>query len=64
MNRRTFLKVSGGAAALAGQQNILAATTRALPAIPSLADLASVRMPHTFMDLFNLPIAMNDWGYA
>lgn len=64
MNRRTFLKVSGGAAAMAGPANLLAAMPRTLPAIPSLADLASVRMPHTYMDLFNLPIAMNDWGYA
>lgn len=63
MNRRTFLKVSS-AAALAARANAMPATARALPVIPSLSDLASIRMPHTFMELFNLPIAMNDWGYA
>ncbi|HTW49347.1 MAG TPA: hypothetical protein VMD92_15445, partial [Acidobacteriaceae bacterium] len=46
------------------QAHALPAIPRKLPAIPSLDDLASVRMPHTFMELFNLPISMNDWGYA
>jgi hypothetical protein len=64
MNRRTFLKLSGATAAITAQGNALTPPARTLPAIPSLNDLASVRMPHTFMDLFNLPIAMNDWGYA
>ena len=64
MNRRTFLKLSGATAAVAAQSNTLASPARPLPAIPTLDDLASVRMSHTFMDLFNLPIAMNDWGYA
>jgi hypothetical protein len=41
-----------------------AAASRALPPIPLPADLASIRMTHGFMELFNLPIAMNDWGYA
>ncbi len=64
MNRRSFLKVSAGAAAVAVQANALPAMPRKLPALPSLTDLASIRMPHTFMELFNLPISMNDWGYA
>jgi hypothetical protein len=65
MNRRTFLKSSAGAAALAaGSPSLRALAPAARPSIPSLADLASVRMTHNFMDLFNLPIAMNDWGYA
>jgi hypothetical protein len=65
MNRRTFLKSSAGAAALAaGSPSLRALAPGPRPAIPSLDDLASVRMPHNFMDLFNLPIAMNDWGYA
>jgi len=64
MNRRSFLKVSAGAAAVAVQANALPAIPRKLPALPSLNDLASIRMPHTFMVLFNLPISMNDWGYA
>jgi hypothetical protein len=66
MNRRSFLKISAGAAAVAAQANALALPSipLKLPPIPSLSDLASIRMPHTFMELFNLPIAMNDWGYA
>jgi hypothetical protein len=68
MKRRAFLKLSAGAAAAtAGAGAFPAAGSaegRSFPGIPSLSDLASVRMPHTFMDLFNLPIAMNDWGYA
>lgn len=65
MNRRSFLKSSAGAAVLAaGSPPLRALAPSPRPAIPSLDDLASVRMTHTFMDLFNLPIAMNDWGYA
>ncbi len=63
MNRRSFLKVSA-ATTLSIPALSRAATGRPFPSIPSLADLASTRMPHTFMELFNLPIAMNDWGYA
>lgn len=64
MNRRNFLKVSAGAAALATRANALPTLARQLPTVPSLRGLASVRMPHNFMELFNLPIAQNDWGYA
>jgi hypothetical protein len=64
MNRRSFLKVSAGAAAVAVQAKGISAIPHPLPAVPSLADLASIRMPHTFMELFNQPISMNDWGYA
>lgn len=63
MNRRSFLKASA-ATTLSMPALSRAATGRPLPSIPSLANLASTRMPHTFMELFNLPIAMNDWGYA
>ncbi|MEO6964371.1 MAG: hypothetical protein ABI076_00570 [Acidobacteriaceae bacterium] len=35
-----------------------------LRSIPALADLASAPMSHIYTDLFNLPIAMNDWGYV
>ncbi|MGD0479929.1 MAG: twin-arginine translocation signal domain-containing protein [Terracidiphilus sp.] len=65
MNRRNFLKTSAVTAAVAaGNPGLGAIASRSLPAIPSLASLASNRMSHGFMDLFNLPIAMNDWGYA
>jgi hypothetical protein len=64
MDRRTFLKASAAATTLGFPAKALANSPRSLPSIPSLADLASTRMTHTFMELFNLPIAMNDWGYA
>jgi len=64
MNRRSFLKVSASTAIVSRSNALLAAAPRPLPAIPALSDLASIRMTHTFMELFNLPIAMNDWGYA
>ncbi|MGC2635626.1 MAG: hypothetical protein WA294_00505 [Acidobacteriaceae bacterium] len=65
MNRRNFLKSSAGAAALAaGTPSLRALVPATRPAIPGHDDLASVRMTHGFMELFNLPIAMNDWGYA
>jgi len=64
MNRRSFLKASAAAATLSLPRGSLGAPMQILPSIPSLADLASTRMPHTFMELFNLPIVMNDWGYA
>jgi len=63
MNRRLFLKASA-ATTLSISRPSLATSKKPFPVIPSLADLASTRMPHTFMELFNLPIAMNDWGYA
>lgn len=51
--------------ALAGASPRAGATaTGALPSLPSLADFASIPMTHGFMELFNLPIAMNDWGYV
>jgi hypothetical protein len=65
MNRRTFLKTSAATAAVAaGSPRLGAIASKSLPAIPTLASLASARMSHGFMELFNLPLAMNDWGYA
>jgi hypothetical protein len=65
VDRRNFLKTSGAAAAIVSNNpRVFAAVSRSLPSIPSPADLASIRMTHGFMELFNLPIAMNDWGYA
>ena len=33
-----------------------------LPGVPKLADLASDRLVHHFRDLFNPPVAQNEWG--
>lgn len=58
MNRRTFLKTSAGTAAVAASSPGLGAiASKSLPAVPSLASLASARMSHGFMELFNLPLA-------
>ncbi len=65
VGRRDFLKMGTAAAmALTNKMSLGAAAPSHLPPIPGLADLASVSMTHIYTDLFNLPIAMNDWGYA
>jgi hypothetical protein len=67
MRRRTFLKLSAATAAAALERNAFSAGTdgdRLLPGIPRLRDLASIPITHTYFDLFNLPVAMNDWGSA
>jgi hypothetical protein len=65
VGRRDFLKLGTAAAmALTSKMRLGAATSSHLPAIPTLDDLASVPMSYIYTDLFNLPIAMNDWGYA
>jgi len=64
MDRRTFIKASAAATTIALPSRGIASAIQSFPSVPSLASLASTRMSHTFMELFNLPIAMNDWGYA
>ncbi len=65
MNRRDFLISSSAALALGREGSpLLALSPKSLSSIPSLAELASIRTSYGFMELFNLPIAMNDWGYA
>lgn len=69
MDRRVFLKLSSASAIAASsiQSNALiqkAASTRSLSLIPSLTDLASSPIERTLFDLFNLPIAQNDFGSA
>ena len=64
MDRRTFIKASAAATTIASPSRAIESALHSFPSIPSLADLASIRMTHTFMELFNLPIAMNEWGYA
>lgn len=68
-HRRDFLKGSA-ASAVAGMWGFPrgeAATTdrsHALPAIPTLDDLASDRIRHSFRELYAQPAAMNEWGYV
>ena len=65
MNRRGFLKASSATLAAVGvARRIDAIAPKSLFPVPTLTELASIRMSHNFMELFNLPIAMNDWGYA
>jgi hypothetical protein len=71
MERRTFLKLSAASAAASLKKTALCASKEEavwasgrLPEVPGLRDLGSVPMTRSYFDLFNLPIAMNDWGSA
>ncbi len=70
LNRRTFLKLgvaSTAAAAAAINPPALVAVmcaNRMLASPPILADLASDRLTYRLCDLFNCPVAMNEFGYA
>jgi hypothetical protein len=65
MDRRDFLKLSAGSGIVAGTGHAsLVAARPYLPQIPALNDLSSVTIRHVLTDLFSLPPAMNDWGFA
>jgi hypothetical protein len=63
-DRRSFIKGAASVSLIATTplRTMLANSHR--PSIPQLSDLTSIPMSHTFLDLFNLPIAMNDLGYV
>jgi hypothetical protein len=68
LDRRTFLKLGAASTAVAainpsvGSTSALSSGTLSSP--PSLADMASDRLTYRLRDLFNCPVAMNDFGYA
>ena len=64
MNRRTFLQLSGVAGAMMSNDGFGASPQRPFPMIPTLDSLAATPIRRKYIDLFNLPIAMNDWGSA
>src|ERR1700686_4602246 len=68
LDRRTFLKLglTGTAAAAINPSMGLASVraTRTLSSPPTLVDMASDRLTYRLRDLFNCPVAMNEWGYA
>ncbi|MGA8866424.1 MAG: hypothetical protein WB510_05620 [Candidatus Sulfotelmatobacter sp.] len=68
VDRRTFLKFGAAGAALAAvNPSTLAAPPLAkgtLTCPPTLADMASDRLTYRLCDLFNCPVAMNEFGYA
>ena len=64
VNRRTFLKLGGSAAILVVQKSGLGSERAKLPTIPTLSGLASIQIKHVYSDLFNQPVAMNEWGYS
>jgi len=68
LDRRTFLKLgAAGTAAAAIHPPAHAASMLAkgtLTSPPSLADMASDRLTYRLRDLFNCPLAMNEFGYA
>lgn len=66
MGRRSFLKTAAAASVftLVKPPQFSLSATRTLESPPSLSDLASDRITHRFCDLYNLPTAQNEWGYA
>ena len=75
INRREFLKLAATSAAVSYEvvspiivgaavapSERLSSGTRLLPAIPTLADLASDKLVHHFRDYFNPPLAQNELG--
>ncbi len=75
IDRREFLKLGATGAALSpaiAAPMIISGSARPaaqpapggapLPAIPTPADLASDKLVHHFRDLFNPPLANNEWG--
>jgi hypothetical protein len=68
LDRRTFLKLGiASTAAAAFSPPVPPASVRAkkmLTCPPSLAAMASDRLTYRLRDLFNCPVAMNEFGYA
>ena len=68
LDRRTFLKlgIASTAAAAISPPSLPAParTKRTLACPPALADMASDRLTYRLRDLFNCPVAMNEFGYA
>jgi hypothetical protein len=65
MARRTFLKLTGAATAVAASPaNGAFGLAPPLPSTPSPSDLASVPMKFAFTDLFQMPVFANEWGYG
>ena len=67
LDRRTFLKLglTGTAAAInppIGLASVRAQRTLSSPT--TLVEMASDRLTYRLRDLFNCPVAMNEWGYA
>ena len=67
LDRRSFLKLGAAGAAVAAIKPAVGGATerrRTLSSPPTLADMASDRLTYRLRDLFNCPVAMNEWGYA
>jgi hypothetical protein len=68
LDRRTFLKLGAAGTALAAINPSIGGASvganRTLSSPPTLADMASDRLTYRLRDLFNCPLAMNEWGYA
>jgi hypothetical protein len=67
LDRRTFLKLGAAGTALAAINPPIGASVaakRKLSSPPTLAEMASDRLTYRLRDLFNCPVAMNEWGYA
>src|ERR1700689_4942376 len=68
LDRRPFLKLGAAGTAVAAVNPPISLASvhanRTLSSPPTLAEMASDRSTHQLRDLFNCPLAMNEWGYA
>jgi len=66
LDRRTFLKLGASGTAMAAINPSIAGASegagRTLSSPPTLADMASDRLTYRLRDLFNCPLAMNEWA--
>jgi len=65
-SRRSFIKASLSAAAIATvpAQALATESTKPLPPIPTVGDLAAARLSHKLRDLYCSPTAQNELGYV
>jgi hypothetical protein len=69
LDRRTFLKLGAAGTALAairpsGTASAASPAQNSLSCPPTLAEMGSDRLTYRLRDLFNCPVAMNEFGYA
>ncbi|MGA8538470.1 MAG: hypothetical protein WB566_03175 [Terriglobales bacterium] len=68
LDRRTFLKLGAAGTAVAAINPSIGGApqgaNRTFSSPPTLADMAADRLTYRLRDLFNCPVAMNEWGYA
>jgi len=68
LDRRTFLKLGAAGVTVAAINPSISGVphgaNRTFSSPPTLAEMAADRLTYRLRDLFNCPVAMNEWGYA